>query len=499
MARRRESARSQIEPVGADGGRHRRRVWWVLARVLLLAAISLVAGLVASLYLGRLSALPTPFVDEMSGTDEITRLLVIAPHPDDEIIAAAGLMQKVLQHDGQVRVVILTNGDGSTSATMLESRRLPQPAHYLQAGVNRQQESLRALALLGIPPEDVDFLGYPDQGLRALWSDYWDTEGVYRSPFTQMTSSIYPLTYNPESAYTGASLLADLRSIVEEFQPDTVVAPHLEDSHADHWAAGAFAALALALEKTHEAPRLLLYLVHRGDFPVPRGHLQFAPLLPPLRLVNDTLYWEKVTLPDEMVGLKGDAVESFRSQLTLIGGYLRSFVRQNELFCELASPGAIPLRSGQEPSASVNDWELSGDVELRPILEDSVGDTLFQELSRSTDFTGLYVGATDDEVWIAAELRGHQSSLMRYRFLAVAANGGDPISARVVLAPRFLPRAPEDASGRYVMARFARSELGDPHTVIVSVESTYPGGPVVDRVGWAVADLTAAVVPEQPR
>ncbi len=473
--------------------------WRTLSRVLLLAVILALAVGVATLYVGRLSALPTPFVDDMAGVEAIARLLVIAPHPDDEIIAAGGLMQKVLQQGGQVHVVIVTNGDGSASATMLESRRLPGAAQYLQAGVNRQQESLRALALLGIPPEDVDFLGYPDQGIRALWSDHWNSEGVYRSPFTRMTSSMYPLTYNPVSVYTGNSLLADLRSIIADFCPDVVVAPHLEDSHADHWATGAFTALAAALERNGEMPRLLLYLVHRGDFPVPRGSLQFAPLFPPLRLVNDTVYWQKVTLPDEMVGLKGEAMESFRSQLPLTGTYLRSFVRQNELFCELASPVAMPLIADQEPTPLVSQWELIGEVELRPVLLDSTGDTLFQELSRSTDFTALYVGVREDEVWIVAELRGGQSSVMRYRFLVVAADGDDPISVRSVLAPRFLPRSPQEAVGRFVMARFDRAALGDPHTLVASVESAYPGGPVVDRAGWVAVDLAAAMVPEQPR
>lgn len=473
------------------------RGWWVLSRVLLLAVIlGLTAG-VATLYLGRLSALPTPFVDELADAESIMRLLVIAPHPDDETIAAGGLIQQVLGRGGQVRVAILTNGDGSTSGTMLESRRLPQPVHYLQTGVTRQQESLRALALLGVPPEDVDFLGYPDQGIRALWSDYWNSGAIYRSPFTRMTSSIYPLTYNPESIYTGTSLLADLRSILVDFEPDTVVAPHLEDSHADHWAGGAFTALALALERDRQLPRLLLYLVHRGDFPVPRGNLQFAPLLPPLRVVNDSVYWQKVTLTDEVVGLKGDAVESYRSQLTLIGTFLRSFVRQNELFCELASPGALPLLPGQQAVPSPENWALPEDVELRAVLQDSVGDTLFQELGRSTDFVALYVGVTEDEVLVSAELRGGHSPVMRYRFLVVAADGDDPTSARVSYSTRFLPRPPQQAAGKYVMARFQLEEMGFPHTLVVSVESTYPRGPVVDRIGWAVVDLTPSETTER--
>ena len=37
------------------------------------------------------------------------RLLVVAPHPDDEALMAGGLMQKVLASGGEVKIVFLTN------------------------------------------------------------------------------------------------------------------------------------------------------------------------------------------------------------------------------------------------------------------------------------------------------------------------------------------------------------------------------------------------------
>src|SRR5262245_12525642 len=44
------------------------------------------------------------------------RLLVIAPHPDDETLAAAGLSQRVLQRVGSVRTLVLTGGEAMLSA-----------------------------------------------------------------------------------------------------------------------------------------------------------------------------------------------------------------------------------------------------------------------------------------------------------------------------------------------------------------------------------------------
>ena len=47
-----------------------------------------------------------------------TRLLVIAPHPDDEVLGAGGLMQRVHATGGAVRVVYLTDGEGYPEGVM---------------------------------------------------------------------------------------------------------------------------------------------------------------------------------------------------------------------------------------------------------------------------------------------------------------------------------------------------------------------------------------------
>lgn len=44
--------------------------------------------------------------------DADTKLLVIAPHPDDETLSSGGLMQQTREAGGQVKVIYLTDGDG---------------------------------------------------------------------------------------------------------------------------------------------------------------------------------------------------------------------------------------------------------------------------------------------------------------------------------------------------------------------------------------------------
>src|SRR5436309_73025 len=60
-----------------------------------------------------------------------TRLLVVAPHPDDEVLAAGGLIHHVVSIGGQVRVVYLTDGDGFPEGVAAEEHsQAPKPGDY---------------------------------------------------------------------------------------------------------------------------------------------------------------------------------------------------------------------------------------------------------------------------------------------------------------------------------------------------------------------------------
>ena len=57
------------------------------------------------------------------------RLLVLAPHPDDETISSAGLIKRVLEKGGSVRTVVVTSGDAYVDAVIQETgKRHPSPA-----------------------------------------------------------------------------------------------------------------------------------------------------------------------------------------------------------------------------------------------------------------------------------------------------------------------------------------------------------------------------------
>ncbi len=133
-----------------------------------LAGLALVVALAAPA-----GAVPNPPELKAFPLDGVRRLLVLAPHCDDETLGSAGLIQEVLRRGAEVRVVMATNGDGFLFATMEEFRRIyPRHEDFVRMGALRQQESLAALSLLGVPEERVSFLSYPDRGTPALWNDH---------------------------------------------------------------------------------------------------------------------------------------------------------------------------------------------------------------------------------------------------------------------------------------------------------------------------------------
>ena len=64
------------------------------------------------------------------------RLLVIAPHPDDEILGCGGLIPKVKKAGGEVHVLIMTVGSiaqyGGNSDTKIRTRELEKVAKFLK-------------------------------------------------------------------------------------------------------------------------------------------------------------------------------------------------------------------------------------------------------------------------------------------------------------------------------------------------------------------------------
>src|SRR5262245_21790784 len=102
-----------------------------------------------------------------------TKLLVVAPHPDDETLAAGGLIHRVVSSGGLVRVVWLTSGDAFAEGVETRNKiKDPRPRDYRSYGTLREGEARTALTTLGVDRKSLTFLGFPDEGLCLLASKY---------------------------------------------------------------------------------------------------------------------------------------------------------------------------------------------------------------------------------------------------------------------------------------------------------------------------------------
>lgn len=385
-------------------------------RILFRAALALaVLGLAAALYFyvfprpGRLR--PPGVVEVPAGK----RILVLAPHSDDETLGPGGFIAEATRRGDDVRVVLATNGDGFRYAVEDEYHRLRlTPAQYIQFGYVRQRESLAALAMLGVPAEKVTFLGYPDRGLASLWLDHWSSDQPYTSPYTKADHSPYGNSLTPGAVYSGESLLADLEKVLVEFKPDVVVMPHPNDVHPDHWALNAFATYALADlrqkgESFAQAPTVYLYLVHRGDWPAPKGvHLK-GLLTPPTTLADVTTLWSSLPLTSDVTDLKYQAILRYKSQLALMRRFLTSFARANEVFGQLGELPAASVPDGQMKMTGASEWDM-----VAPDILDPTRDTIARRLEGSGDLQALSVAADSTHLFLLLKTRRTVSDELTY-------------------------------------------------------------------------------------
>ena len=466
-----------------------------------LASLALLLVLAA-----RSGAAPHTPVLQALPLEGVRRLLVLAPHCDDETLGSGGLIQQVLRRGAQVRVVLATNGDGFLFATMEEYRRVyPRHADFVLMGALRQQESLTALGLLGVAEERVSFLSYPDRGSPALWSNHWSASEPYRSPYSGDDRSPYALTYNPSSVYCGEDYLADLQSVLAEFQPDLIMLPHSNDMHPDHWGLSVFARLAVALQEQASPgfrPAVYAYLVHRHDFPEPRGLLPAAELLPPEALwyVDPRVSWLRLDLSPEEVQRKQEAVLAYRSQIPLLRGLLESFVRRNELF-EPALIFPLPLLSSGE-LLDPDGWRDAEGRAVEPVQPDPSRDVLMHTLMAGADLTDVYAGLRPDgSLAVCARLRGPALPELGY-VLRVAAAGPQGVKHWLARSNRRPGALPARVAGPFIGMELPAEELGQPWYVLVEAEVHEPGPGVLDQSAWCLLSREgppAAARPRHPR
>ncbi|MGQ9523976.1 MAG: PIG-L deacetylase family protein [Armatimonadota bacterium] len=419
-----------------------------------------------------------------------SRIMIVSPHPDDETLACGGLIQRAISRGAKVSVVVLTSGDGFPASAAAVFRRIDlSPSDYVRLGQLRRKEVTRALVTLGVPEHEIVLLGYPDRGLRDLWTANWSQPKA--SSYTRCTASPYETPSLRKSTYSGLSLVQDLKDLILLYSPTEIYIPHPNDDHEDHRTAGCFVVAALESLRKDGAlgspePELITYLVHRGDWPVPQGLKPNRRLVPPDSLWRLDTRWLVLPLTKEEIARKLTAIRIHRSQVALPNErrFMLSFVRTNELF------GLYKWVLGP-PADEVPTPTL--DQQFFAVF-DPISDRVQENLQPSTDIDELSVLTRRDRVTFRIETAGRVASWVGYR-VRVWSMGSSPENCRsAVFDIRPSRRRSADGVERRLWDRVAEISVpvvrlsSRPSLVMVAAETTV-GGLVVDRTAWRACRL----------
>lgn len=276
---------------------------------------------------------PRPGLPELEPPQPTDRVLIIAPHIDDETIGAAGYAMAAAGAGASVSVVYLTAGDDNIVAAAIEDRTLwPRARDYLHEGAQRIEEGKKATLLLGI--SNLYFLGYPDRGLEEMIRN---PDRIVEGRGTRRRHVPYPQALSPGAAHTLANLLRDARRVAALTRPTILITTVEFDEHPDHRAAATIGRT-LASEM-RPSPRLLRYLVHARGFPEPHRLAVHQPLLPPARFRGHD--WAFFPIDAASEEKKRRACELYTSQWAdpVVRELMEAFIRRNEVFL-VPSPGA---------------------------------------------------------------------------------------------------------------------------------------------------------------
>ncbi len=225
------------------------------------------------------------------------RLLVFAPHPDDESLATGGILMHALAAGAAVRVVFLTNGENNPwPQRWMERRWTIGPADRARWAARRRAEARAAMRVLGGGDGHSSFLNLPDGGLTSVLM------------------------------HGGENVIAQFAAEIADWQPTVMAMPAEEDAHPDHSASHILLRFALAQLR----PRLferLHYIVHS-----PRN---------PSKAAARELHLQ----PDEIVR-KRNAILCHQTQMALSRKRFTAFAKPGETF---SAPRPAPADMDQHP------------------------------------------------------------------------------------------------------------------------------------------------------
>lgn len=284
-----------------------------------------------------------------AGISSGKKIMVLAPHQDDEMLMAGGIIKRAVDVGDTVKVLLATNGDYNGKGS----------------GEGRIVETINALDAIGLDSNNIIFLGYADTGglggaqtyqdsfLYKLYTGQedeifksrWDNQFTYGN--SNAKQDYHYEKWGEHAAYTRENFLNDLQTAIQEYSPTDIYVPSRYDMHFDHAYLGLFATEAIQniqSEDTSYNPTLHESIIHScaGDSNWPIVNSDEKGILAlnmPEGLETLTMFqWndrENINVPYSMrqtpfaYNLKDRALRLYTSQYY---DYIGSFAKVNEIF-----------------------------------------------------------------------------------------------------------------------------------------------------------------------
>ncbi len=158
-------------------------------------------------------------------------LLVFCPHEDDEH-AYAGLIRAAVEAGIPVGVVVFTGGDVGACERYYSKPCGPNEAR--EFGLVRMEETAEALEHIGLRRDKLTFLGLPDGGSGAIWSQNIHASNPFLSIYLACDHAPYENVLKPNLPYARDAVIELVKQIIVDFRPAMIATPHPDERHVDH-------------------------------------------------------------------------------------------------------------------------------------------------------------------------------------------------------------------------------------------------------------------------
>ncbi|MCX5692571.1 MAG: PIG-L family deacetylase [Candidatus Omnitrophica bacterium] len=424
---------------------------------------------------------------------ENDRVLILAPHPDDEAIGTCSIIQKALKQNAKVRVVCYTNGDSNEPSFIVYEKRLTfRKGEFLHMGEVRRRETMRAMVFMGVKPENITFLGYPDFGTLEIFTKYWGNVIPYKGLFTRVSKVSYPEAMSMGVPYAGESILADIKKIILDFKPTKIFVSHPGDVNRDHRSLYLFLQVALwDLEGKLNPPEIFPYIIHVVRWPIPRGYHPELGLERPDSLANSGIEWYSIALTQEELKAKRAAISFYKSQIQYNPSYLFTFCRSNELF------GDFPVirMNMQDPGETVwHDLETIQNIEIDPEHKKDAENNILPDVAYAARDNRLLMrfqlrGKVEKDLGVSVFVVGYtikiDFSKMPKIYIKVDNLGVHVRDKKQFLEVKDVEFETED---NILILKIPFSLLGNPDRILTCAR-TYPNNLPLDETAWRVIYL----------